>query len=237
MSEIPPLRYDWQRRAPTVRSAVTCGGERHEVLWRRGAIATAQHDLAAEEAMAALGGTVPACVQVVWHWRAAMVATAPTPWVYFGPRSGKRRLTAHVRPQGDAALPEPLRRTRLLTLRLPGSLSRDHGGELQARALECLEPVLPRRAAIAVFPGDDGPGIGRYHGRPLLVLPLRWLTHVWARCIEVVDGSFVADAAGRPGRDGLVQVVVLGWNEGEPSLEVRRLAPERAGPSPGAGRA
>jgi hypothetical protein len=213
----------WQRSAPTVRALVACGGDEHEVLWRRGALTTAHHDLRGEEAMAALGGEVPACLDIVRAWRAGRVEAAPTPWVWFAHGQGKNRLTARVRPQGDAPLPEPLRRTRLLTLQLGRSLSRDTAGEVAARAQPALVAVLPRGAELAVQGGPGAAHLARHRNRPLLVLPPRWLTHVWARSLDVVGGVFVADAARSPGADGLIEVTALAWEDGYPVLERRRV--------------
>jgi len=221
------------RRAPTVRAVVECGGETHEVLWRRGALASVHHDLPAEETMVALGGDVTACLEVVRAWRAGRVEAAPTPWVWFARGQGRNRLTARVRPQGDAALPEPLRRTRLLTLQMGRSLSRDVAGEVAARAQPALTAVLPRGGEMAVQAGLGPPRLTRHRSRPLLVLPERWLTHVWARAIEVVEGRFVVDAARAPGADGLLAALLLIWDDDGPLLQPGRIA---AAPDDGPGR-
>lgn len=209
-----------------MRAVVVCGGTEHEVLWRRGSLATTHHDLVGEEAMSALGGDVPACVEVVRAWRAGRVEAAPTPWVWFQPSRGRNRLTARVRPQGDAPLPEALRRMRLLTLQLGESLSRDTAGEIAARAQGPLAAVLPRGVELAVQGGDAPARLTRRRNRPLLVLPPRWLTHVWARTLETVDGAFVVDAAKTPGRDGLLAATALTWRDGRATLEPLRIAPE-----------
>ena len=219
----------WQRAAPAVRAHVACLGADHVVVWRRGALALAHHDLAAEEALVALGGEPPPCLEVVRAWRAGLVEPAPPPAVHFSSGPKGRSPVAHVYPRGAAPiLPEPLRRTRLLTLLLGRSLSWTQRGEVGARAYAPLASLRVPGRDLAVVGGADGPALGVVRGQHLLTLPVRWLTHVWARELEVADGRFVADAARAPGADGQLRVVVLDWDDGTPKLVERRLPPGRA---------
>lgn len=217
----------WQRGAPAVRARVGCQGVDHVVVWRRGALALAHHDLAAEEALAALGGEPPRCLEVVRAWRAGMVEPAPPPSVFVSAGPKGRAPVAHVFPRGaPPVLPEPLRRTRLLTLLLGRSLSWTQRGEVGARAYAPLASLRVPGRDLAVVGGATGPSLGSVRDQHLLTLPVRWLTHVWARELEVCDGRFVADAARSPGADGRLRAVVLQWDGDTPALVERRLVPE-----------
>jgi hypothetical protein len=213
-----------------VRAHVACAGADHVVVWRRGGLALAHHDLAAEEALAAFGGGPPRCVEVARAWRAGLVEPAPPPAVYFS--AGPKGLTpvAHVFQRGGTPpLPEPLRRIRLLTLLLGRSLSWNQRGEVGARAYAPLASLRVPGRDLAVVGGAAGPSLGVVRDQHLLTLPVRWLTHVWAREMEVVDGRFVADAARAPGTDGRLRILVLEWAGDNPTLVERRLPLDAAG--------
>jgi len=214
----------WQRAAPVVRAIVACQGAEHVVVWRRGALALAHHDLAAEEALAAFGGEPPQCIEVVRAWRAGLTDPTPPPAVFFSAGAKGSAPVAHVVPRGGKPLlPEPLRRTRLLTMMLGRSLSWTMRGEVGARAYAPLASLRVPGRDLAVVGGSDGPELGVVRDQHLLTLPVRWLTHVWARELEVADGCFVADAARRPGPDGRLRLVVLAWDGATPSLVDRRV--------------
>lgn len=59
----------WARRLPRVDVAVPCGGTTHRVLLRRGKLVLADHAIAAEAVVAALGASTPACFDVYRSWR------------------------------------------------------------------------------------------------------------------------------------------------------------------------
>jgi hypothetical protein len=212
-----------------VRALVACQGVEHLVVWRRGALALVHHDLAAEEALAAFGGEPPRCLEVVRAWRAGLVDAAPPPSVFFSSGAKGRAPVAHVVRRGAGpALPEPLRRTRQLTIQLGRSLSWTLRGEVGARAYAPLASLRVPGRDLAVVGGLEGPALGTIRDQHLLTLPVRWLTHVWARQMEVADGCFVADAARSPGADGRLRLVVLQWDGPTPALVERRLAPALA---------
>lgn len=214
----------WQRAAPVVRAVVACEGSEHLVVWRRGALALAHHDLAAEEALAGFGGEAPPCLDVVRAWRAGLVEATPPPHVLFSASPRGRAPVAHVFHRGRSqVLPEPLRRTRLLTLLLGRSLSSTVQGEVAARAYPPLASLRVPGRDLAVVGGSGGPTLGAIRDQPLLTLPVRWLSHVWARGLEVSDGCFVADASRAPGADGRLRLVVLRWDGPTPSLVERRV--------------
>ncbi|MGD9754132.1 MAG: hypothetical protein AB7W59_24325 [Acidimicrobiia bacterium] len=63
----------WADAVPDASLPVACGGSVHHLHWHAGRVrADAHPDLAGEEALAALGGELPACVGAVLRWRAAV---------------------------------------------------------------------------------------------------------------------------------------------------------------------
>jgi len=64
----PRLSHWWAGVKP-VTVEVACGEDRHRISWRRGKLVLEDHDLAAEEAFAALGGEACLCLEVLRAWR------------------------------------------------------------------------------------------------------------------------------------------------------------------------
>jgi hypothetical protein len=63
----------WADAIADVTLAVSCSGQTHRLRWRGGRVSAAAHaDLAGEEALAAFGGQLPACVDALLRWRAAV---------------------------------------------------------------------------------------------------------------------------------------------------------------------
>jgi len=59
----------WCAGLPAVTAELHCGGQPHRILWRRGRIVLADHDLVAERSLMALGSEPPVCVEVLQAWR------------------------------------------------------------------------------------------------------------------------------------------------------------------------
>jgi hypothetical protein len=76
----------WTAVEPTT-GEVTCGAEKHRISWRRGKLVLDDHDLAAEESFAALGGEPAVCLEVLRAWRAA-VDDRQVLWFWDAPRIG-----------------------------------------------------------------------------------------------------------------------------------------------------
>ncbi|MDQ3897174.1 MAG: hypothetical protein M3326_08005 [Actinomycetota bacterium] len=76
----------WEAVGPAT-AEVTCGEERHRISWRRGKVVLDDHDLAAEESFAALGGEPALCLEVLRAWRAA-VDDREVLWFWDTPRIG-----------------------------------------------------------------------------------------------------------------------------------------------------
>ena len=62
----------WWAGVEPVTVEVSCGQDRHRISWRRGKLVLEDHDLAAEEAFAALGGDASLCLEVLRGWRKAV---------------------------------------------------------------------------------------------------------------------------------------------------------------------
>ncbi|MDQ6750056.1 MAG: hypothetical protein M3Z33_04805 [Actinomycetota bacterium] len=60
----------WYEGLPTVSAGIDCGGEGHRITWRRGKLVLEDHDILAEQSLAALGAKPPICLQVLDAWRA-----------------------------------------------------------------------------------------------------------------------------------------------------------------------
>lgn len=219
----------WYRRAPTVRETVVCGAEEHVVVWRRGSLAAAHHDLAGEELLVALGADRPACLEVVQSWRAGKVEPARPPGMTFYKLTPQSAPVAHMVRSQPQALPEQLRRVRMITLAARqdaadrdahsrNSAGRDPVGRTEPLLLERARAALRasslRRLSLDAVIGADAPDLVEERGRREVVLSNRWLTHVWARQLEVVDGGFTLDAACRAGTDGLTAMRVVLWGDG-----------------------
>ncbi|MFN0091952.1 MAG: hypothetical protein ACKVWR_17055 [Acidimicrobiales bacterium] len=62
----------WCCGVPPAAMELSCGGARHRVRWRRGRLHLEDHpDAAGEAALAALGATPPACLDLLALWRQA----------------------------------------------------------------------------------------------------------------------------------------------------------------------
>ena len=85
---------------------VACGEERHRISWRRGKLVLDDHDLAAEESFAALGGEPALCLEVMRAWRTA-VDDREVLWFWDAPRIGDpdmNMMLATVRAQSQRVL-------------------------------------------------------------------------------------------------------------------------------------
>ena len=203
-----PRRDRWCHHVEAAEAVIDCTGERHRVVWRRGKLILVDHDLAAEDAMMALGGEMPACVKALRLWRNLHT------WAM-----GTEIFTQLQSRLGDDALlgPGELAAAHQLGLVLTwerawrrGSYYTDHerllATVLRAKAQGPLREHLrhwmklhgsrrisgtaievARSAASADVTGDmDSVGV-----RATVALPARWLVEVWARGLPVVDGTFV----------------------------------------------
>lgn len=59
----------WFEGLPDVAAELHCGGQAHRIVWRRGKLVLADHDLLAERSLMAFGSEPPLCVEVLDAWR------------------------------------------------------------------------------------------------------------------------------------------------------------------------
>jgi hypothetical protein len=203
---------------------VRCGGRDHVVVWRRGSLVPAHHDdLQAEEMLVALGADRPACMDVVRGWRAAMIEPAHPPWMTFFRLTPTAPPVAFMERREVQVLPESLRRMRTLTVVGRWQPNEACDTMLLDRAHAALRSSSLRRHSVEAITGAGPPTLARRRNRPVVVLQFRWLTNVWARQLEVVNGNFAIDAATRPGPDGKIAVRVVRWGDDGPFVDDIRV--------------
>ncbi|HVF32066.1 MAG TPA: hypothetical protein VM933_03415 [Acidimicrobiales bacterium] len=142
----------WARRLPDVDVDVDCGGEPHRVLLRRGKVVLADHLIAAEAVVVALGASPPPCVDVLRSWRSREqweIALQPR-----GP--GFHQL--YRRPPLPAALAPALERGVVRGWERRAARGEAAAGYALQRALRAkAEPVLAAAFRRAVLARDGGP--------------------------------------------------------------------------------
>ena len=62
----------WVDGFPSAAATVDCAGAEHRIAWKHGKLTAVDHDAASERALAALGGDLPLCIELVEGWRTAM---------------------------------------------------------------------------------------------------------------------------------------------------------------------
>ena len=142
----------WARRLPRVDVDVPCSGTTHRVLLRRGKLVLADHVLAAEAVVAALGATPPACFDVYRSWRLREqweIALQPR-----GP--GFHQL--YRRPPLPAGLAPALERGIVRGWERRAERDEPAAGYALQKALRAkAEPVLAAAFRRAVLERDGGP--------------------------------------------------------------------------------
>jgi hypothetical protein len=211
------MARSWARTMPRIAAEVVCSGTIHHVIWNRGSLVLAGHDIDAEIAMEALGAEPPECLQVFRAW--TEICTSDRPLLAFdaplGPRgrsvgplpnvlrryleslpTGLRDLAA-VAAMVRAQRRDRVRRGDALT-RVPPSLQRRMSERVSASLLASLEPVRAAGArqrvefALRVVPVGESPSIEGDVDRRRVQLRLS-LSPTWL--VEV-------DRLGRPAEDG-----------------------------------
>ena len=250
-------RRRWYRGIPPVSLLVPCQGQWHQILWRAGRVVAADHDVAAESALVALGAAPCPCLAVLSAWRSFHREAQLGPfwdldgvfgvratWHVGAARSTANDLPAQLHPVAvlaavaraerrwsDPSLPDDDRR------RLHHFLA----SRLRAAINESLVVTRLSRphAEVAVACEVAGRGEevavesrGDAQLRHLRIrIPLSWLVEIWARGLGQVDDLVVLEA--EPGPDGSwIDAVALrfelrGLYGLDPRLDSVRL---RAGP-------
>jgi hypothetical protein len=203
----------WPRGVPPVHVTVECdGGQFHTISWRRGALVLEAHDAAADEAIVALGGDRPPCLEVRRSWRLGYIEEEPP-----APAAGLvRSLSSVARWMSGGAprpvvLPERLRRLReasVLHTWGRGLRDRTAGTETQAAFLD--RAIARRVRELVAGRGPSGVDVEVVVADAVEVEGTRlavtrdWLTRVW------VQGRELAAP------DGVV--LALDGGEGEPAV-------------------
>jgi hypothetical protein len=221
-----PRKPRWYDALPQATVGVTCGGEPHRVVWRRGKVVLEDHDLAAERGMLAFGGELCPCMRVLEMW----VEQFRMPPDLF------LQLRTWLGPNADLAPVEFELHRRLgmimswdrawrATFHFRVKQAKMLEAELKDKALgplrEHLNTWKPRTGArvvsgcqVALVPSTepaqlDGTmdrvamkAVARLHGR--------WVVDVWARGIATVDDAFVVGLLDVASVDDL-QVLAARW--------------------------
>ena len=142
----------WARTLPRVDVEVDCGGATHRVLLRRGKLVLADHTIAAEAAVMALGASPPPCFDVYRSWRSREqweIALQPR-----GP--GFHQL--YRRPPLPAGLGQPLERGIVRGWERRASRGEPAAGYALQKALRAkAEPMLANAFRRAVLDLEGGP--------------------------------------------------------------------------------
>ena len=234
-----PRKPRWYDALPEATVSVTCGGEDHRVIWRRGKLVLEAHDLAAERGMLAFGGELCPCMRVLEMW-VEQFRMPPELFVqlrkWLGPNADlapaefdlQRRLgmilgwerswrrASYVDRQQERLLGTELKDKALPLLR---QYLNEWKPKTGARVISgCQVAVVPTAAPATVEGTMDGVAMkaaARLHGR--------WLVDVWPRGIATVDDAFVIGVLDVASIDD-VQVQAARW---EPTTAGRWATVER----------
>lgn len=192
----------WVGVAPA-EVGVDCGGERHRVIWRDGALSAPDHaDLDGERTLAALGGDGCACVEIVDAWERHVADEEVLVLGSRGPADQILSVEWGGNPYADFGVPASANDLQAL-MRLPGELPNRLVATVAAGAKPgpALHAALYGRVSAAL--GRDvelSIGEERAVRGDEVMLPFSWLTEVWARGLAVVMGRFIVEAATKDGR-------------------------------------
>lgn len=64
-----PQACRWYEGLPDVTAQFDCGGQPHHIVWHRGKLVLADHDVLSERLLVALGSEPPLCLEVLDAWR------------------------------------------------------------------------------------------------------------------------------------------------------------------------
>lgn len=210
----------WPDSFTTIEVEVPCSGATHRVRWKRGKVELVDHDLRSESALHALGGDVPACLDVLQSWRDVCRAEKPvSPWAQptqFGFHTASTLSSTGAVERAFRSLPDQLRRRlAVATLRrcerawrrgdLAPAMEAQLHRHLSHSVAEALKTILAvaRNAGIrtevqlAVHAAPVGTepsldvSVQRTKMRVEATLPLTWLIDVWGAGAGAVDGHLV----------------------------------------------
>ena len=226
----------WYRQVPRVDVALPCSGVTHTVRWQRGRIVAMDHDVVAERAFVALGGEMPACLDVLAGWRRACEATSGRAHrralpEELQPTAALCRLVTAERRWADPAL-RPERR----------GFAEDLKHRFRAAAAESLQSSQPaggvrRRIELnirAVAPDHSVIVEGEARSDRVhldIELPLSWLLTVEGRSLAVVSDRVVLAVLDADPAQRSLGVLTLGWDTTRPHYTVPFVAAAWVAPS------
>lgn len=215
----------WYRQVPRVEVVVPCSGVSHVVRWHRGRLVVMDHDIVAERAFVALGGEMPACLDVLAGWRRACEATSGRAHRRALPQGLQAtaalcRLVTAERRWADPAL-RPERR----------GFAEDLKHRFRAAAAESLRSSQPaggarRRIELnirAVAPDGSLTIEGEARSDRVhldIELPLSWLLTVDGRGCAVVQERVVLAVLDSDPAIQALGVLMLGWDATRPHYTV-----------------
>lgn len=225
-------RGRWYHAVDPVSATVDCNGEEHRVVWQRGKLSLADHDLGAERTMLVFGGEPCTCLRVLEMWR-QQFGMPPEAFTQMDTWLGDNAYLAPapLAPVRELAMVLGWERAWRKSAFLHRKQARLLDEELRHRALRPLrEHLTAARSGIgarmvsgvevAVVPSDQWPTLeGKVEGigiRARARLRGRWVVDVWSRGLAVVDGAFVLDVVEARRADDL-DVLAVRWRGRGPS--------------------
>jgi hypothetical protein len=243
-----PKVPSWYHHIPGAVGYVPCEGEQHKVSWRRGKFVLENHDLSAEQALLAFGGTPCACMRALKLWRHQ-----------FGmPPEIFSRLHSYL--GAEAALaPVELGLPRDLGMQVSWDRSWKRSSFLDRKHQKLLQDALKERAGgkfrqhltiakqefgarvISLSKVDLVPSIedvavsgemDKVAVKATVALHASWLVEVWPRNLALVDGAFVVEVTDDAYDAPLVRAVR--WEDQpdgrrRPALAAARAVPGESG--------
>ena len=239
-----PAKARWCDHIEPVTVAVPCGGQQHNVTWRRGKVVLEDHDLGAERTMLALGGELPHCLRLLQLWR-NLHAWAMSAELF---RQMQARLSSEtlLAPGGlgrvhqlgllltwerawrrsayfsehERLLHEQLRERALGPLRQHVTFWKELLG---SRRISSVEVQVQRPGKPPVLVGS----MDRVGARATATLGVSWILRVWGRGLAVVDGAFVLEVEDQGESEPAVWARAARWEEQRGGYYAPVAAPAR----------
>jgi len=225
-----PARPRWYEPLPEVAAVVECEDESHRIAWRRGKLVLEAHDLAAERTMAAFGGGLCVCMQVLKLWQ-EQFGMPPEVFAQMHTWLGANAFLApeEFAPVRELGMVLNWERQWRRAAFLPHKQQYLIEAHLKTRATPALRQHLTHwkqqagarvvgAAQVTILRSDQPSALtgrmDRVAVRASASLVGRWITDVWVKGIAVVDGSFVLEVTEAVSRSEL-RVRAVRWEPGE----------------------
>lgn len=237
----------WYEHVPTATGVVACDGDQHRLVWQRGKVKLADHDLGGERAMLVLGGEPCACLRALRLWGDQFgmppeVFGRMQSWL--GPEAALAPAELHLprtlgmllswerawKAQGyftkqGKLIERELTGIAVPVLRAHVNAARD---EHRCRSVRPVElTVVPAGRPLRLEGRMD-----RISATVQATLSTDWAVDVWARGIAVVDRAFVLAVTGEAAGGG-AEVLAARWiaegSGARPVIGPALLAPDPEG--------